>query len=98
VDAWAPTPAGSKRLGRQILAVERDHGARAAFRIIDLLDVQLEATVLPEAVTREQNGLHPVALKHAIPPRQAALLQRKDVYRTAACRAFVEVALSWTEG
>ena len=35
-------PRSSKRLGRQILPVERDHGALAAFRIVDYLKVQLE--------------------------------------------------------
>jgi LysR family cyn operon transcriptional activator len=53
------------------------------------------ATVLPEAIAREQAGLCPVALRDAMPQRTVALLQRKDAYRTSACRAFFEMASEW---
>ena len=54
------------------------------------------ATVLPEAVAQHHPGLCPVQLVDAMPERTVALLQRKDAYRTAACRAFVELTTSWT--
>jgi LysR family cyn operon transcriptional activator len=56
------------------------------------------ATVLPDAIARKQEGLFPVELGVAMPPRTVALLRRKDAYRTAACRAFVEMALEWGPG
>jgi LysR family transcriptional regulator, cyn operon transcriptional activator len=53
------------------------------------------ATVLPDAVAHHHEGLCPVMLIDGAPPRTVALLQRRDAYRTAACRAFVEMALAW---
>lgn len=54
------------------------------------------ATVLPEAIARDQTGLFPVELTPAIPPRTAALLRRKDSYVSAASQAFTELALRWS--
>jgi len=54
------------------------------------------ATVLPEAAAQHHPGLCPVQLVDAMPERTVALLRRKDAYRTAACRAFVELTTSWT--
>lgn len=53
------------------------------------------ATVLPDAVAHHHEGLCPVMLIDGAPPRTVALLQRRGAYRTAACRAFVEMALAW---
>jgi LysR family cyn operon transcriptional activator len=53
------------------------------------------ATVLPDAIARGHEGLCPVALLEAVPRRTVALLQRKGAYRTAACRAFVEMVSNW---
>ncbi len=49
------------------------------------------ATVLPDGIAREHRELHPVPLDPPLPARTAALLQRKDAYRTAASDAFVKV-------
>jgi len=49
------------------------------------------ATVLPDGVAREHTELHPVLLDPPLPARTAVLLQRKDAYRTAASKAFVQV-------
>jgi LysR family cyn operon transcriptional activator len=54
------------------------------------------ATVLPDAIAHEHEKLCPVALREAMPPRTVALLQRKGAYRSAACRAFIEMVLNWT--
>lgn len=53
------------------------------------------ATVLPEEVARHHEGLCPMMLIDGVPQRTVALLQRRGAYRTAACRAFVEMALEW---
>jgi len=51
------------------------------------------ATLLPDAIARENSELYAVKLEPALPQRTAALLQRKGAYRSAAARAFVELAL-----
>ncbi|CAG9234697.1 DNA-binding transcriptional dual regulator CynR [Paraburkholderia sabiae] len=51
------------------------------------------ATVLPDGIAREHAELHPVALDPSLPARTAALLQRKDAYRTAASKAFVRILM-----
>jgi LysR family cyn operon transcriptional activator len=56
------------------------------------------ATLLPEAIARENDELCSVRLEPALPRRRAALLQRKDAYRSAAVRAFVELALEKNSG
>lgn len=47
------------------------------------------ATILPDRIAREHEGLHPVPLDPPLPTRTAAVLERKDAYRTAASRAFI---------
>jgi LysR family cyn operon transcriptional activator len=51
------------------------------------------ATLLPAAIARENTELCAVKLEPALPPRIAVLLQRRGAYRSAAARAFVELAL-----
>lgn len=51
------------------------------------------ATLLPAAIAREHGELRLVDLEPALPQRTAALLMRKDAYRSAAARAFVGLAL-----
>ncbi|MEU4205786.1 transcriptional regulator CynR [Streptomyces sp. NPDC045470] len=53
------------------------------------------ATVLPDAITREQPGLHPVALSPALPARTVTLLYRETAYRSAASGAFARLAREW---
>ncbi|HLZ67125.1 MAG TPA: transcriptional regulator CynR [Aliidongia sp.] len=50
------------------------------------------ATILPEAVAREQPGLRAIALSPAIAPRAVGLLQHRGAYRSAAVRAFIATA------
>jgi LysR family cyn operon transcriptional activator len=52
---------------------------------------------LPETVAQEQAGLSVVRLTPAIDSRRVALLQRRSGYRSAASRAFVEVAKDYTK-
>ncbi len=44
-------PTTSERLVRQILSVKRNHRTRAALRIVDFLDVDLEIDCADDAVT-----------------------------------------------
>ncbi|MEU2791960.1 transcriptional regulator CynR [Streptomyces sp. NPDC007100] len=53
------------------------------------------ATVLPDAITREQPGLHPVGLSPALPARTVTLLRRETAYRSAASGAFTGLAREW---
>lgn len=53
------------------------------------------ATVLPDAVTRDQPGLSPVPLSPALPARGVVLLRRAAGYRSAAAGAFAELAARW---
>jgi LysR family cyn operon transcriptional activator len=82
----------------------RDHGiapriaieANSISAIVEIIRRGRLATVLPDAIAREQPGLHPVALLPAIPPRTVALLRRKGAYVSAASQAFTELASTWT--
>jgi LysR family cyn operon transcriptional activator len=60
--------------------------------IVEIVRFAGLATILPEAVAREQSGLCVVQLTPPIDPRRAALLQRRGGYRSAAACAFVAVA------
>jgi LysR family cyn operon transcriptional activator len=51
------------------------------------------AALLPAAIAREHGELRLVDLEPALPQRTAALLLRKDAYRSAAARAFIALAL-----
>ncbi|MDI9915786.1 transcriptional regulator CynR [Rhodococcus sp. IEGM 1379] len=55
------------------------------------------ATVLPDAIALEQQGLFSIPLSPALPPRTVALLRRKGAYRTAAGRAFTEMAAEYRD-
>lgn len=65
--------------------------ANAIGAIIEIVRRGQLATLLPAAVAQENPQLHTVRLNEVMPARRAVLLQRKDVYRSAASRAFVEV-------
>lgn len=56
------------------------------------------ATLLPAEVARAHRELCRVELTPALPQRTAALLLRKDGYRSAAARAFVALALKARAG
>ncbi|SPK76000.1 DNA-binding transcriptional dual regulator (plasmid) [Cupriavidus taiwanensis] len=60
--------------------------------VIEIVRRTNMATLLPSAVAGTQEGLFQVRLEPAPSNRVAALLQRKDAYRSAASRAFVEMA------
>ncbi|MET4145557.1 transcriptional regulator CynR [Arthrobacter sp. UYCo732] len=82
----------------------RDHGidpriaieADSISAIVEIIRRGQLATVLPEAITREQPKLHLIDLSPPIPPRTAALLRRKGAYVNAASQAFTELASTWS--
>jgi LysR family cyn operon transcriptional activator len=54
------------------------------------------ATILPNAITRENQALQEIQMTPALPHRTVALLRRKDSYRSAASLAFAELAATMT--
>jgi LysR family cyn operon transcriptional activator len=71
--------------------------ANSIAAIVEIVRVARLATILPETVAQEQAGLSVVRLAPAIDSRRVALLQRRSGYRSAASRAFVEVAKDYTK-
>jgi LysR family transcriptional regulator, cyn operon transcriptional activator len=61
--------------------------------VIELVSRSKLATILPADIAREHKELFLVNLKPALPKRTAALLLRKDAYRSAAAQAFIALAL-----
>ncbi|CAG2146146.1 transcriptional regulator CynR [Cupriavidus plantarum] len=55
------------------------------------------ATVLPSAIANVHDDLRILKLEVPLPPRRAALLQRKGAYQTAAARAFIAFAMEGLE-
>lgn len=51
------------------------------------------ATILPDRAEREHEELRLVRLDPALPSRTVVILQRKDAYRAAATKAFLELLL-----
>ncbi|WP_341315136.1 transcriptional regulator CynR [Paraburkholderia sp. IMGN_8] len=60
---------------------------------IEVVQRSALATLLPAAIARAHSELCLVDMEPAPPQRTAALLLRKDAYRTAAARAFIALAL-----
>ena len=63
--------------------------------IVEIIRRTHFATVLPEAIAREQPGLHRVDLAPPIAHRTAALLSRKGAYVSAASHAFTKISSTW---
>jgi len=72
--------------------------ANSVSAVLDAVRSGRHATVLPEAIAASHPDLRILKLARPLPPRHAALLQRKGAYRTAAARAFVEFALGTFKG
>ena len=82
----------------------RDHGVapriaievNSVSAIMEIIRRGQLATILPEAIAREQYGLNPIAVRPGIPLRTAALLRRQDAYMSAASRAFTDLISAWS--
>ncbi|QMU77320.1 transcriptional regulator CynR [Streptacidiphilus sp. PB12-B1b] len=71
--------------------------ANSIHAITEIVQRTSLATVLPDAITRTHDHLHPVALTPALPPRTVTLLRRDSTYQSAAARAFTALTLRWTD-
>lgn len=69
--------------------------ANSISAVIEIIRHTQLATILPREVAMAQQGLHAVQLRPPLPQRTVALLSRKGAYRSAACRAFVDVVSGW---
>jgi len=65
--------------------------ANSISAIIEIVRNTELVTILPSAIARVQTGLHAAQIHPVLAQRTAALLSRKGAYRSAACRAFVEL-------
>jgi LysR family transcriptional regulator, cyn operon transcriptional activator len=66
--------------------------ANSISAVIELVSRSKLATILPADIAREHKELCLVDLKPAPPKRTAALLLRKEAYRSAATQAFIALA------
>lgn len=66
--------------------------------IIEMVRGGQLATILPQAIASADRQLHSLQLETPITVRQAVLLQRKDAYRSAAVRAFVQLLEDYATG
>lgn len=65
--------------------------ANAISAIVEIVRHGQLATILPQAIARDNPLLQPIELSVPMPERHAAVLQRKEGYRSAASRAFIEM-------
>ncbi|MGW1926875.1 transcriptional regulator CynR [Streptomyces massasporeus] len=91
---------------RHVDAYVSEHGLRpriaveanAVSALTEIVRRTALATVLPDAVTRDHPHLTPVPLSPALPTRGVTLLRRAAGYRSAATRAFTDLAVHRHEG
>ncbi|MBV6320709.1 transcriptional regulator CynR [Duganella violaceipulchra] len=62
--------------------------------IVEIVRRGKVATILPDAIVRDNSALRSVALTPAFPHRSVALLSRKGAYQSAAASAFAELLAS----
>ncbi|MFP6562431.1 transcriptional regulator CynR [Paraburkholderia sp. B3] len=67
--------------------------ANSISAVIELVSRSKLATILPADITRDHKELCLVELKPAPPKRTAALLLRKEAWRSAATQAFIALAM-----
>jgi LysR family transcriptional regulator, cyn operon transcriptional activator len=66
--------------------------------ILDIIRNGRLATVLPNTIACEQDGVYPIVLLPQLPHHTITLIRRKGAHRSAACRAFAELAADWCIG
>jgi len=66
--------------------------------IVDIIRHGRLATVLPNTIASEQDGLHAISLQPELPHHTITLIRRKGASKSAACRAFAELAAEWCVG
>jgi LysR family cyn operon transcriptional activator len=66
--------------------------------IVDIVRHGRLVTVLPNTIACEQSGVSPIMLQPQLPHHTITLVRRKGAHRSAACRAFAELAADWCVG
>jgi LysR family cyn operon transcriptional activator len=66
--------------------------------IVDIVRNGRLATVLPNTIACEQHGVYPISLQPELPHHTITMIRRKGAYKSAACRAFAELAAEWCIG
>ncbi|WP_427131280.1 transcriptional regulator CynR [Pseudarthrobacter sp. S9] len=66
--------------------------ANSVHAIVEIVRRGPFATVLPDAIAREQENLYPISMTQPLPRRTAALLRRAGAYQSAASNAFATLA------
>ncbi|WP_426986076.1 transcriptional regulator CynR [Pseudarthrobacter sp. Y6] len=66
--------------------------ANSVNAIIEIVRRGPFATVLPDAIAREQENLYPISMTQPLPRRTVALLRRAGAYQSAASNAFATLA------
>lgn len=63
--------------------------------IIEMIQSGSLSTILPSSIVRSQCGLQSIMFTHELPRKSLTLISRDEGYKSPACNAFVELALSW---
>ena len=66
--------------------------------IVDIIRQGRLATVLPNTIACEQDGIYPISLLPELPHHSITLVRPKGTYKSAACRAFSNLAAEWCVG
>lgn len=72
--------------------------ANSISALIEFVRLGTLATVLPDAITQSQAGLHPIRPEPPLPSREVVLLHRDAGYQSVAARAFSEIATRYAAG
>lgn len=64
--------------------------------IIEMVQVNPLATVLPSSIVHTQCGLYAIKLSPELPNKAVTLISRKNGYKSPACLAFTELASEWS--
>ncbi len=63
--------------------------------IVDIVRHGRLVSVLPNTIASDQSGVTPIMLQPQLPHHTITLIRRKGAHRSAACRAFTELAADW---
>lgn len=64
--------------------------------IIEMVELGMLATVLPNTIINTQPGLNPIEVVPELPHHTVSLVWNKGGYKSPACTAFLELASDWS--
>lgn len=70
--------------------------ANSISALLEFVRLGTLATVLPDAITQAQTGLHPILPEPPLPSREVVLLHRSAGYQSAAAQAFSSIAAHYS--